>query len=242
MYNYFQSTSFCRVCCWRALPMLPIGRSCFYWPSLSCLTNYEHVLYLVFGIWYLNNDLCRSYCSLDFWCVELSVRGSVDKIDWRGGEEDVEGEWRHENRPSICCWHTCGLPLSPTHTDTHTLCWRCLLPTLSLSCSHDGGVSCHWKAFGNGQHFFFLLFCQVHGMTTITTTTTCTDWAARLRGLCPRHSGQLGQVDSVVKVHWTNWQSSTKFDKSKVKHASESRMEIEMEIEIENWNWNRNWK
>lgn len=82
--------------------------------------------------------------------------------------------------------------------------------------------------------------------TTITTTTTArTDWAARLRGLCPRHrvDTQLGQVDSVVKVHWTNWQSPTKFDKSKVKQNVEQRttrvrieMEIEMEIEIKNWN------
>lgn len=86
--------------------------------------------------------------------------------------------------------------------------------------------------------------------TTITTTTTArTDWAARLRGLCPRHrvDTQLGQADSVVKVHWTNWQSPTKFDKSKVKQNVEQRttrvrieMEIEMEIEIKNWN--RNWK
>lgn len=86
--------------------------------------------FLCLVFWYLNNDLCRSCCSLDFWCVELSVRGSVDKIDWRGVWEGEGRMTTHENRPSIRCWHTCGRSSSLPYT--HALCWRCLLPTLTI--------------------------------------------------------------------------------------------------------------
>lgn len=193
MYNYFQSTSFCRVCCWRALPMLPIGRSCFYWPSLSCLTNYEHVLYLVFGIWYLNNDLCRSYCSLDFWCVELSVRGSVDKIDWRGrGEEEVEGEWRHTKIDLRFAADILAVFLSPPHTLTHThsadgvffllslsllLAWRRRkLPLKSKRSTLFFSFILPGSRHDNNNNNLYRLSCTITWVVSEAEWTTWTSW------------------------------------------------------------------
>lgn len=101
-------------------------RRCLVWQIMNTF------LCLVF--WYLNNDLCRSCCSLDFWCVELSVRGSVDKIDWRGVWEGEGRMTTHENRPSIRCWHTCGRSSSlPQNTRT--------LPTVSSSYTLSSSLS-----------------------------------------------------------------------------------------------------